>query len=169
MVLSLCVSSPPFFTMKTCTKCHVEKLETEFYRDYTRPSGLSTWCRSCLRKASSNWYHRDLMKGRKYFRDAQRQYYTGLRARAFDRLGGAHCARCGCDEFFFLEINHKTGGGTQERKGETAYVFYRKIANGERSPNGLEVLCAVCNALHKLEMRNSKQADRFTISWKALS
>lgn len=35
--------------MKTCTKCHIEKDETEFNKDKHAKSGLKTQCRACIR------------------------------------------------------------------------------------------------------------------------
>lgn len=34
--------------MKTCPKCHTDKLETEFYTDKSKPSGLTSHCKPCI-------------------------------------------------------------------------------------------------------------------------
>jgi hypothetical protein len=33
--------------MKICNKCHLEKLETDFYKKSTAKDGLFWWCRAC--------------------------------------------------------------------------------------------------------------------------
>src|SRR4030042_6537147 len=50
----------------------------------------------------------------------RRQSQIKRRIKAMELIGGAICVRCGCDEFPFLEINHKNGGGCKR---------YRHIGN----------------------------------------
>jgi predicted nucleic acid-binding Zn-ribbon protein len=84
-------------------------------------------------------------------------YRTLLRKRVFFRISGTidpACVRCGCDDFRFLEINHKQGGGSREmQQGKRSAKFYRDIANGVRPTEDLEILCRPCNAIHALELR----------------
>jgi len=64
------------------------------------------------------------------------------------------CVRCGCDDVRLLEINHKNGGGGEERKKEMNY--YQNIHKGRRKTDDLELLCRVCNAWHYLELKYGK-------------
>ncbi len=67
--------------------------------------------------------------------------------------GKVECVRCGCDKPELLEINHKDGGGTQEKKRLGAGQVYRDILKLKRAIDDLELCCRVCNALHYLEMK----------------
>ena len=67
------------------------------------------------------------------------------------------CARCGCDDTRFLEINHIKGGGRKERKGfnengkNYGYNMILLIFNGHRDTKDLNLLCKACNSLEYLE------------------
>lgn len=41
--------------MKTCTKCHIEKDESEFYKNKRTKDGLYSHCKSCKNKDLSTW------------------------------------------------------------------------------------------------------------------
>lgn len=60
------------------------------------------------------------------------------------------CARCGCDDYRYLEINHKTGGGKKDF-GINKSKFHREIKSNLR--NDLELLCRPCNHIHFLEIK----------------
>ncbi len=36
--------------MKTCSKCKEEKDYSDFYKNSTRPDGLTYWCKECTKK-----------------------------------------------------------------------------------------------------------------------
>lgn len=74
------------------------------------------------------------------------------------------CVKCGCDDFRFLEINHKNGGGSKELKG-FGYKFYWDIYKKRRDTNDLEILCKICNALHYLELKTKEELP-FKVCWK---
>jgi len=44
----------PIKGLYICTKCKKEKADTEFYPDYRKKSGISSWCRSCSLAAAVN-------------------------------------------------------------------------------------------------------------------
>lgn len=82
-----------------------------------------------------------------------------LRKRIFFKICGNtdyKCSRCGCNDFRLLEINHKNGGGSIERKTSTREEFLRSIIDGKRPADDLELLCRPCNAIHYLEMKYGK-------------
>ncbi len=70
--------------------------------------------------------------------------------------GNPHCVRCGCDDIRLLEINHKNGGGGQEKQKTSPGTFHWNIYTGKRKTDDLEVLCKVCNAWHYLELKYGK-------------
>lgn len=62
------------------------------------------------------------------------------------------CARCGCDDVRFLEINHKYGGGTKEVRSSKRTIHYL-VFYYNRPTNDLELVCRPCNHIHYLEMK----------------
>lgn len=75
------------------------------------------------------------------------------------------CVRCGCDMAECLEINHINGGGAREykRNGNSNMKLYKKIMDGERPVDDLELLCKPCNSIHYLELKHGKLP--FKIIW----
>lgn len=51
----------------------------------------------------------------------------------------------GCSDPRLLQVDHKNGGGTQERKRLSYDVMLRRIASGKT--DGYQLLCASCNWL----------------------
>lgn len=97
-----------------------------------------------------------------------RKSYALLRRRVFFKITGSihpQCVRCGCDDYRFLEINHKHGGGGKEIKTR-AGRFYLNVALGRRSVSDLELLCRACNAVHFLEQRHGLQETGLVVTWK---
>lgn len=91
--------------------------------------------------------------------------YQKRKLRMLNILGGAFCAKCGCDEIGFLEINHIEGGGSKEIRANKASLT-DKILSGERSTVGLNVLCRVCNAIDFLIRKNPKATGKFITEWR---
>ena len=77
-------------------------------------------------------------------------YKKQMRQKAVEILGG-RCVKCGNTDIRVLQINHKNGGGRQDRKGRP-YRFYREIVNGKRDREGYDVRCANCNILYQYEI-----------------
>jgi len=96
-------------------------------------------------------------------KQSRKNVYNNRKQRAMDKLGGALCVRCGCNELGFLEFNHKNGGGGKEWR-ESKKCMADRILSGERNTEDLEILCRLCNALHFLESKN-ETATRFTVRW----
>ena len=48
--------------MKVCSKCKVEKDESEFYKNKSRKSGLEPWCKTCKNSAAKSLRYRDIEK-----------------------------------------------------------------------------------------------------------
>lgn len=104
----------------------------------------------------------------------QNNYRKSVRQRVFQRLGGARCVYCGCDDIRFLEVNHKNGGGNKTDFKSKAgglgcgrgWTFYGNILNGKRRIDDLEVACRVCNALHYLKVKfGSEATTNFRVNW----
>lgn len=77
--------------------------------------------------------------------------------------GKIFCTRCGCNNVNLLEINHKNGGGRQE-KLKRRMDLNTAIYYGHRSIKDLELLCKVCNAAHAALLKIN--IDNWNIKWK---
>lgn len=97
-------------------------------------------------------------------RETRQRVYWNRKRRAMEMLGGAKCAECGCDEPAFLEINHVGGGGCADHR-ENGNTMVDRILAGQRSHEGLNVLCRVCNAIEFLTRKNPNAKGRFKIAW----
>lgn len=70
------------------------------------------------------------------------------------------CQKCGCDDLRILEINHKLAN---PRKEDRITGFLKRIINGERETDDLEILCKVCNIAHYVDIKFGKQP--YKIKW----
>lgn len=103
-------------------------------------------------------------------KEARKRLYINRKVRAMKLVSDARCEKCGCDELDYLEYNHKGGGGAKEFR-----EYYKQNGNylgmtdlllsGKRKPDGLEILCRVCNAVEFLERKNNNHAGRYNIQW----
>ena len=59
-------------------------------------------------------------------RQQSNQYRRQLRVRVLEFLGDK-CIRCGFDDERALQVDHKEGGGNQERATTEKYTFYNQI------------------------------------------
>lgn len=66
--------------------------------------------------------------------------------------------------FPLLELNHRNGDGSEERRkrGNNQTIFL-DILSGRRGTEDLEITCKPCNAIHYLELKFGKLPYR--ISW----
>lgn len=98
-------------------------------------------------------------------KESRRKVYLTRKVRAIKMVGELRCNRCGCDDFEFLEFNHIGGGGSKEYRENGRLSAMELLLIGKRKPEGLEILCRVCNALDYLERKNLKSAMLFTVTW----
>lgn len=64
--------------------------------------------------------------------------------------GEVACRKCRTDDIRVLTINHIGGGGTEDRKAHRFNTYFA-IRTGQRTTEGLEVLCLNCNILHEYD------------------
>ena len=113
---------------------------------YQLPCGVWT-CGPCRRAAQARWRsaHPDRVKA-----NATRTQIN-RREKVVAHLGGM-CVRCGITDTRVLQIDHIKGGGTQEYKRIGQSGIYSRVLRGEP---GYQLLCANCNWLKRIEMRES--------------
>lgn len=137
--------------MKTCSKCRIEKTESDFTRDKSRPSGLSIYCRSCESQKGKRRYEFMTPEQRDHYNEMCRRRYHGeyTKEKSPEKLSPSDiraikssrgCLVCGESDHFSLDFHHV---------GEkTAGIGYGK--NMPKSSLLLEiskcvVLCANCH------------------------
>lgn len=54
---------------KTCSKCHEEKLHSEFYKHEATKDGLRSDCRTCKNKKNQDWRDRNPIRYNKMIKD----------------------------------------------------------------------------------------------------
>ena len=97
--------------------------------------------------------------------DAVRDYHTywlrtnGMHVRILNALG-PKCSRCGFEDIRALQIDHKNGGGTQERKQFKNGYQYEKYIFEHLDSGKYQVLCSNCNLIKRDEMQENRWNKR---------
>lgn len=153
---------------KRCAKCECE-LTIDSWLPSARKRRIRR-CRECHKKICKDWAKRNPENQRrrtarwrlrnpeygqrKYrenisqFKERARISLWNVKSRAFLILGGK-CACCGNDDIRVLQVNHKNGGGTQEKRHGAE--MYKAIIDGIRLTDDLDLRCANCNLIYEYE------------------
>jgi hypothetical protein len=86
-------------------------------------------------------------KRKAYMRAYIRAYNSRLREKILAELG-VRCSKCGFDDCRALEIDHRNGGGTEERRRLSYPTYYLHVL---RNLKNYQVLCANCNMIKRRE------------------
>lgn len=91
------------------------------------------------RAANKRWLKRNPIKANEYHRN----YWRNTRLKIIEAYGGK-CQCCGEARFEFLCVDHKQGGGAQDRKRRTTRQILQQIIR-DGFPADYRILCANCN------------------------
>lgn len=69
---------------------------------------------------------------------------------------GSICELCSHSDIRVLELDHRAGGGTQDRKARRPSQLYRDLVSGKEDKCRFRLLCANCNRLVHLNKRCPK-------------
>lgn len=94
-------------------------------------------CRACHGASSAAYRAQPRVKS------IRNERYHELRRTVVEGYGGA-CECCGEDHYEFLAIDHRYGGGAEERRRSTAYQMMTAIVV-EGFPPTYRLLCHNCN------------------------
>jgi len=93
-----------------------------------------------------------------WYKEYQEKYYKKIRLEVLARVDPAlKCAKCGCDDTRFLEVNHTKGGGKKEQREykkeghNLGHNMILLIYSGKRGLEDLNLLCRACNSIDHLE------------------
>jgi hypothetical protein len=94
-------------TVKTCSKCKVEKSVADFHRQTRAKDGLNWYCKSCNGAAATEHYYRI---GKRVARSRNLQSHYGITIEDFEIMRDAQkgrCAICGRDPGeLLLHVDH---------------------------------------------------------------
>lgn len=109
--------------MKRCTKCGLEKPESEFGKCSRAKDGLSWWCKECRRTYSRKWFNDNKERLVEYKREHNQKWYrkykdhiveqattySKLRRRIFHEVLDSYkqpCVKCGETRLYLIEFHH---------------------------------------------------------------
>lgn len=107
---------------KYCSRCELLKHSSEFSVSKTRKAGLGVYCKQCYIEKNAEF-----------------------KLKILSLLGGPFCIQCGENEFEFLTIQHKQGGGKKHRLSTSWKGIFNDILDDGDRQSKYEVLCANCN------------------------
>jgi hypothetical protein len=134
---------------------------SDFSKDSSKPDGLQSWCKACMKRAHDRWVQanpeKQRARGRRWERANAKQRLArtkraqaALRDQVLDHYGRV-CACPGCGATKRLTIDHVNGDGKAHRLevfGTSSSATYRLyawlISNG--FPEEFQVFCLPCNS-----------------------
>lgn len=86
--------------MKICSKCSIEKDESEFNKKSSTKDGLQTFCKECNKKNCKSHYGNN----RKYYDDRNNERKKDIRNYVDSKK--TKCSNCGEDHIACLDFHH---------------------------------------------------------------
>lgn len=123
--------------MKICTKCGIEKEDSEFYQDKRRKDGLTSTCKQCSNNISREWRIHNHEKFITYHRDRLQNgqdYVNSLKS---------PCIKCGEKRLYVLQFHHINPENKVFELGSTG-VFKSK----SRIKNEVDKCVCLCANCH---------------------
>ena len=102
-----------------------------------------------MNRATNTTYQREYRRNnREKVNTIARHYRQKLKLETISAYGGK-CACCGENTLEFMTIDHKNGGGNQDRKrmgsNSSGTGFYQRLRNAGYPQGEYQVLCYNCN------------------------
>lgn len=122
---------------KICSKCGIEKPESEFATQRTVKSGLRASCKSCNNELRRDWYVRNKEKAEVVYaqrRIDRQKFIDGLKT---------PCMKCGEDRKYLIQFHHIDNDSKEFTIGDG--WCYRSEENLKNEVNKCVCLCANCH------------------------
>lgn len=113
---------PDILDTKVCTQCRQNLPIGMFAKTVHKSSGRIPYCKQCACV-----------------------YILNRKIKVFS-LFNSQCQICKCTDVDILEIDHINNDGHEKRRSGHDISLYLRLLSGERSIDGLQLLCANCNA-----------------------
>ena len=144
--------------MKTCTRCKVEKVESEFslLHPAKRDSKLRPDCKECVRERSRRQYAKDPDAFLKRTRSATAKSKARNRAIVTDYLSSHPCVDCGESDIDVLDFDHCRGKKACDVSKMVGYGAreWRLLAEIDKC----DIRCANCHRKITAKRRREKNA-----------
>lgn len=128
--------------MKTCSKCNIEKLESEFNK---KKNALQAFCKLCNSQSLKEHYK----KNKEYYLSKSRTVKNRTKKWLLDFLSDKHCVDCGVANPIVLTFDHKDPK-TKEICIARAHSYSLKKLQQEIIK--CEIICANCHAIRTAKM-----------------
>ena len=134
--------------MKTCSKCSVDKPETEYFVKDKRTGRLHAQCKACYKEHRKTYYAEHYDKYRDEYRKRAKVRRViarrNLQNRLIEYLSDKACVMCGESDVRVLEFDHIDP--TTKRFGiSTAITDVRKWIDISQEIEKCQILCANCH------------------------
>ena len=122
----------------------------------------------------TKWYSANPQKFRKKARDYRKKNPDRVRAterrrreklhRAYTKILGGKCIKCGETNWRVLQVNHLYGNGAKEyAEYRSPDSFYRAIIHGIRPTHGIDLRCANCQRLYEYERNAGLGVNKYRL------
>lgn len=115
---------------KICSKCKVEKDESEFYNNKLNVDGLDYYCKNCRKKLSAI---RNTPKAVKEYADSNREFVESLKT---------NCIKCGEDRPWVIQFHHVD---YHDKEFDVTQVGTRSRASIWKEASKCVCLCSNCH------------------------
>lgn len=126
--------------MKTCTKCNIEKHESEFAKHNKRIDGLQSYCNDCKKKIDATYYskHKKIVRNRI---DANRK-------KLLDWLSTyKKSCKCSCGQSHPATLDFHHRDKKSKDKSIADLVQHCGLARLKKEIAKCDVLCANCHRI----------------------
>lgn len=134
--------------MKRCTKCHTEKLETEYFLRDKKSGRLHAQCKQCYQAHRQTYYAQHYAKYRAAYLTRAKQRRELLRAEyrqnMLEYLSGKFCAECGENDVRVLELDHINSSTKAFSISQAVRLGY-SWSDVELELKKCQILCANCH------------------------
>lgn len=144
--------------MKKCTKCEIEKIEEEFGIQSSSSDRRNSWCKSCVRERSKQWYKKNFetskKKSSKRAQD-RRNWIVEIKQQL-------ECIKCGENHISCLDFHHVDP--TKKEFGIANAINKLNIEKKEilKEIEKCIVLCSNCHKkFHYLEKTEQYNIEKF--------
>ncbi len=134
--------------MKVCSKCKIEKPETEYFVKDKKSGRLHTHCKGCYKEHRKTYYAEHYLKYRDMYRERAKvrraQIKHSLRVKLVSYLKDKSCKICGESDIRTLEFDHLDPAAKR-------FGIAMAITDGRKWSDILEeielcqILCANCH------------------------
>ena len=133
--------------MRKCGCCHIIKDSQEFYKNSSKPDGLSSYCKKC----NTLYVRKRYLKDKDYYDDKNKQVRIRNQKYLYEYLSSHPCIDCGESDPVVLEFDHMG-----DKKFDVSYMVSAQssIATLSKEIQKCVVRCANCHRKKTAKQRS---------------